>query len=344
MALPTLTQFVKMLDFCSLLDEGRLTHARSLAAEDPEVDVRKFALSLVELGYLNRWQANQLLAGRLQFQLGKYRLIDLIGRGAMGNVFRAEHLTMGRSVALKLLSKRLDRSPEVVSQFYDEARVIASLNHRNIVHVYNVENVDDRHFIVMELVEGVDLQRKVEQGGPLPVRTATDYIRQAAEGLAHAHAAGLTHRDVKPSNMIVNGQEVIKILDMGTAQQGELDPANFGTGSMSTRSRTRAMLGTVDYMAPEQAVDDPNMDHRVDIYALGCTLYFLLAGRAPFAGGTLAEKILKHQQEMPLPILRVREDTPASLSLLCERMLSKDPDDRIQTAREVADLMLEFHS
>jgi eukaryotic-like serine/threonine-protein kinase len=344
MALPSLVQFMKMLAFCSLLDEGQLEHVRSLAEEDPSTDVREFALKLLELGYLTRWQANQLLAGRLQFHLGKYRLIDLIGRGSMGNVFHAEHVTMGRDVALKLLSKRLDSKPEVVSQFYDEARVIASLNHRNIVHVYNVENVDSRHFIVMELVEGIDLQKKVDRSGPMPVRTATDYIRQAAEGLDHAHTAGLMHCDVKPSNLIVNHQEVIKILDMGSAQQGPLDPANFGTSSMSTSSRARAMLGTVDYMAPEQATDDPDMDHRVDIYSLGCTLYFLMTGHAPFAGGTLAEKILKHQQETPTPILRVREDTPSSLAILCGRMLSKDPDDRIQTAREVADLMLEFHA
>ena len=185
--------------------------------------------------------------------------------------------------------------------------------------------------MVLELVEGRDLQRMVEADGPLDYSRAADYIRQAAEGLEHAHSRKLIHCDIKPSNLLINPQGVVKILDLGMAR---LAGANAEQGE--TPGQEERMLGTVDYVAPEQAMRSPDLDHRVDIYALGATLYFLLTGHAPFPGGSLAEKILKHQTAEPRSILEERPGAPRDLVKICQKMMAKNPADRYQTAAEVA--------
>lgn len=343
MRLPTPAQFLKLLSKSRLLETARLEEVRGVFEARKGEDIKDLAKELVRAKALTLWQANQLLAGRVDFHLGKYRLIDLLGRGGLSNVFLAEHMAMGRLVALKVLAKRMERHAEVVAQFYEEAKTIASLNHRNVVHVYNVERTDDRHVMVMEYVDGLDLQRIVQRRGKgLAWRKAVEWIAQAAEGLAHAHAHGVLHCDVKPSNLVVNQRGVVKILDLGTARKDLIQPDQIGTDSMGSGTRDEIMRGTVDYMAPEQALDAPDLDHRADIYSLGCTLYFALSGRPPFDSGTLAEKILKHQAEPPVGIGLIVQDIPAGLADLCGQMMAKSPLDRPQSAEEVASRLHEL--
>ncbi len=185
----------------------------------------------------------------------------------------------------------------------------------------------DRYFIVMEYIDGHDLQRMVEAGGPMEFDRAADYIRQAAEGLGHAHARNLVHCDVKPSNLLVNNQGVIKILDLGLARLNQSDDG---------REPGEPTFGTVDYMAPEQALGAADLDYRADIYSLGCTLYFLLTGHPPFPDGTLAQRIVKHQTQQPRDILAERPGAPPVLVDLCRRMMAKQPDQRCHSMRDVS--------
>jgi serine/threonine protein kinase len=329
MTITTSWAFLMALEESGLLEPDQTVAAREVAtrASDP----REAALTLVQLGVLTRWQAGQLIAGRPSFRVGPYRLIDLLGRGGMGSVFLARHTMMNRSVALKMIARKLGGDPAALERFLTEARAVASLDHPNIVHAYNVDCEGDRYYMVLEYVEGQDLQRMVESGGPLPFDKAADYVRQAAEGLAHAHAKRLVHCDVKPANLLVNSQGVVKVLDMGMARWAEDKPAPSAPGGPEG-----AFFGTVDYLAPEQALNSPDLDHRADLYSLGCTLYFLLVGHPPFPEGTMVQRILKHQTQQPAGILAQRPDTPRDLVRICNRLMAKSPDERFQTASEVA--------
>lgn len=332
MAVTTTDSFLQRLAKSHLLDPEQLAQVQVAARQTD--DVKKLARSLVRQEMLTRWQAIQLLAGRSAFFLGKYKLIDLLGSGGMGRVFLAEHTTMGRPVALKIIAKHLAQDPVSLKQFLTEARAIAALDHPNIVHPYSVDSEGDRYYMVMEYVKGRDLQRTVEADGPLEFDRAADYVRQAADGLAHAHSREMIHCDVKPANLLVNRQDVVKILDMGMARL-------TGRGKGRATEKDDRLLGTVDYLAPEQALDSPDLDHRVDIYSLGCTFYFLLTGRPPFPEGTLHERILKHQTESPRPIRELRPDAPEDLVEICERMMAKAPDDRYATADDLSRVLAE---
>jgi len=322
--------FVEVLAKSRLLSAEQLAEARdnTLLTDDAE----QLSQILIEQGWITGWQTSQLLAGQTNFFLGNYVLLELLGRGGMGTVYLARHTTMNREVALKIVSKRLGKDPASVERFLSEARASAVLDHPNIVRAYDVGKESDRFYIVMEYVPGHDLDELVELDGPMPVEVAVDCIRQAAEGLAHAHSRNMVHCDIKPSNLLVSDQGVVKILDMGMARLMSDD----GTAS-GTNQTDRPVLGTVDYMAPEQAVRGPKFDHRADIYSLGCTLYFLLTGRPPFDGGSLTQRILKHQTLPPPDVREVRPDVPADLAEICMRMMAKDPDARYQTVREVAE-------
>lgn len=325
--------FLERLEKSKLLTPQQLAHAQA-AARDLQ-DPKALAKALVEQELLTRWQAAQLLAGRSSFFLGKYKLIDLLGRGGMGGVFLAEHTMMQRAVALKIIPKQLGRDPALLERFLTEARAIAALDHPNIVHAYNVDNEGDRYYLVMEFVEGQDLRRMVETDGPLDFQKAVDYTRQTADGLAHAHSRNMIHCDIKPGNLLVNRQGVVKILDLGMARLGGRE--ENGQGEANDR-----VLGTVDYMAPEQALESPTLDHRVDIYALGCTLYYLLTGRPPFPEGTIPERIMKHQSQEPQSIAQLRPGVPADLVEICCKMMAKDPADRYQTAEEVSQVLAQW--
>ncbi len=260
----------------------------------------------------------------------RYRLVRLLGSGGMGSVYLAEHRVLGRPVALKVINPELLSDPGALERFRSEARAAACLSHPNVVAVYDAETAGDGHFLVMEYVAGTDLARLVAERGPLPVAAACDYIAQAALGLEHAHRHGMVHRDITPRNLMLTDDGKVKVLDFGLA---------YFVSEAKTGDRPatqNVLLGSIDYMAPEQAADPHWADIRADVYSLGCTLYFLLAGQPPFPHGQLAEKIRRHAQRPPPALAEVRDDVPPELSLVLERMLAKSPADRYQTPSEVA--------
>jgi serine/threonine protein kinase len=331
MAITTVEGFLEALEKSKLLDEGQLAEARQIASETAEV--KALARTLIQKGLLSRWQAAQLLAGRTTvFFLGKYKLIELLGRGGMGGVFLAQHTMMNRRVALKVVSKQIAQDPAALEQFLAEARAIAALDHPNIVRAYNVDCEEGRYYLVMEYVEGKDLQRLVEEEGPLDFQKVVDYIRQAAEGLAHAHQHNLIHCDIKPSNLLVTPEGVVKILDLGLARWAA------SHAEQEEKEADPRLVGTVDYQAPEVGLGE-KVDARADIYSLGCTMFFLLTGKPPFGEGTLHERILKHQTQPPPDIASLRPGTPKDLILICRKMMAKKPADRFQSVEEVSKLL-----
>jgi WD40 repeat protein len=260
----------------------------------------------------------------------RYRVVKLLGAGGMGAVYQAEHRVMERAVALKVISPGLVENPDAVARFQREVKAAAKLAHPNIVTAFDAEQAGDTHFLVMEYVEGTTLAEVIARKGPLPVAHACNYIRQAALGLQHAHQLGMVHRDIKPHNLMLTRQGRIKILDFGLARlASEQVPAQALT-------EANKMMGTPDYVAPEQANDARSADIRADIYSLGCTLYCLLTGRPPFADAPLMQKLLSHFERTPPPVSGFRTDVPAELARVLDRMMAKDPAARYQTPAEVA--------
>jgi serine/threonine protein kinase len=281
----------------------------------------------------------------------RYRIVEVLGQGGMGTVYKAQHRLMERVVALKMIDRGLTGNPAVVERFRREVKAAAQLNHPNIVHAYDAEQVGDSHFLVMEFVEGTTLARLVEQQGPLPVAQACDYVRQAALGLQRAFENGMVHRDIKPHNLMRTTQGVVKILDFGLARLISDTSPSLATPmtdavtentSPASLTQTGMVMGTADYMAPEQ-IDDPHAaDIRADIYSLGCTLYFMLAGRAPFPEGAILDKLRAHRTRQPRPLSDLRKDVPPALVRVLERMTAKDPAQRFQTPAEVAEALTPF--
>jgi serine/threonine-protein kinase len=248
----------------------------------------------------------------------------------MGSVFIAKHLVMRRRVAIKVLPSE-HGDPARLLRFQREARAAALLDHPNTVQVYDVDQDGGVHFLVMEHVRGRDLKKLVRQRGPLEPRIAADYIRQAAAGLAHAHALGLVHRDIKPANLMVDQQGIIKVLDLGLAS------ISGGVGGAIATQCDEQVVGTVDYLAPEQAINSHQVDGRADIYSLGCTLYFLLSGRAPFWDNSVAHRLLAHQVREPVDLRRDRPEVPEVLTRIGRRMMAKSRSARYQRMEEVHD-------
>ncbi|HEY7157135.1 MAG TPA: serine/threonine-protein kinase [Gemmataceae bacterium] len=334
----------------------------------------------------------------------RYEVEGPLGAGGMGDVFKARHRLMQRTVALKVISPKLMHRAAAVERFQREVRA-AQLSHPNIVTAFDAEQAGGNHFLVMEFIEGTSLDRLVAEQGPLAVARACDYIGQAALGLQHACEHGMVHRDIKPQNLMLTPRGQVKILDFGLARflsesepvvepsapatvaaglpeeailtaplsaaPAECDPeltlaetppgdaagkGNRGrsraaddggaSGSMfgstdEPLTRLGAVMGSPDYIAPEQILDAHAADIRADIYSLGCTLYFLLAGQPPFSG-SVAEKLRAHEREQPRPLVQVRQDVPAGLAALLDRMLAKDPAQRYQTPAEVAEALRTF--
>lgn len=306
------------------------------------------ARELLQRGWLTPYQANQALQGRTgDLVVGPYVVLERLGEGGAGRVLKARHQRMERVVALKLIRRDLLADAEIVSRFYREIQVLGKLSHPNVVHGLDAGPIGGNHVLVMEYVDGIDLDRLVKQSGPLPVAEACSYIRQAALGLEHAHQHGLVHRDIKPSNlMLVRGDSPtthhapppthqVKILDLGLARlrvaKQEGQPAAGDATSQLTQLSGIVMMGTPDYLAPEQALDFHGADIRADIYALGCTLFYLLTGQPPFAGGTMPQKLMRHQQADPPPLAQFRADVPAPVEALLRRLLAKRPEERFAT-------------
>jgi serine/threonine-protein kinase len=304
---------------------------RGLAGRFP--DPHALAGELVRLGWLTAYQAEELLRGRGPgLVLGSYVLMERLGAGGMGQVFKARHQLMKRVVPLKIIRPELVGSPDAVRRFRKEIEAVARLSHPNVVVAHDAEQVGGRHFLVMEYCPGPDLAGMVRETGPLPVGLACEYVRQAAQGLQHAHERGVLHRDVKPENLVVVGG-VVKVLDLGLARLRQPGPPAGGSGALTGEG---SFLGTPDYMAPEQARDPGGADGRADLYSLGCTLYFVLGGQVPFPGGTALEKVLRHQLEEPHPLQQLRAGLPPALAAVVRRAMAKDPADRFQTAAELA--------
>ncbi|MEM8944186.1 MAG: protein kinase [Planctomycetota bacterium] len=294
------------------------------------------AAAFVGADLLTEWQAEKLLAGKHRgFILGKYKLLGQLGKGGMSTVYKAEHILMRARRAIKVLPRDRVSDATYRDRFELEARAAAKLDDPNIVRTYDIDNEGDTHYIVMEYVEGQDLHQLVKQKGALKYETAADYIAQIARGLDHAHEMGLVHRDIKPANCLLDGNGVVKLLDMGLARIVD-DTASL------TIDNNENVLGTADYLAPEQALNSHAADARADIYSLGCTLYFLLTGHPPFPEGSISERLMKHQVESPPSIMKDRPDVPPTLLHICETMMCKQPDDRYQSAGEVAERLAEW--
>ena len=327
--------------YMDLLQSSGLVEGRQAQREVAEV-VKQFpnatcvrlGRELVQRGLLTPWQDAKLQRGRHRgFFLGKYKLLDSLG-GGICQVFLGEHCQLRRRVAIKVLPRELAGQSTYVPRLQREAQAIAMLKHPNMIEVLDVGLEKGLHYIVMPYVAGHDLGRTVQQSGPLDCEQAASLVMQAAAGLHHAHEHGIIHRDVKPANLVVDTTGTVKVLDLGLARITDAP----GLSSLTIDNKER-LLGTVDYLAPEQAQNSHEIDHRVDIYALGCTLYFLLTGRPPFSEGKLIERLIKHQLETPASICSLRPEIPTELAEICERMMAKRPEDRYQSMDEVRSLL-----
>ena len=355
MTSPPVAPFLDALRVHSLLTaEQQEEVTRNLAPR--MTDPRVLARHLLQQGWLTPYQVNQLFQGRgAELVMGPYLLLERLGEGGTGQVFKARHQRMHRVVAVKLIRPELLADPEVVQRFYREVQVLSQLSHPNVVHAYDAGPIGATHFLVMEYVEGTDLSQLVKKKGPLPVVQACSYIRQAANGLVHAHEKRLVHRDIKPSNLLVTRNaeqgtgkqkdsgspfpvprsDLVKILDLGLARlrsgaDGEITTTLTPVGASSVT------MGTPDYLAPEQALDFHQVDIRADIYSLGCTFFYLLTAQPPFPGGSMAQKLMRHQQVAPPPLEKFRSDVPPAVEEVVRRMLAKRPEERFQTPAEVA--------
>ncbi|MFV0445317.1 MAG: protein kinase domain-containing protein [Planctomycetaceae bacterium] len=324
-------QFVDLLRQSQLLDAELLQQLEPQLGQLLDGDPSRLAKAIIKANLATEYQVRQLLAGRYKgFYIGKYKLLDVLGAGGMGKVFLAEQITMERLVALKVLGKirRPERQKEILARFKREAKAVAALNHPNIVHAYDFDEEYGLPYIVMEFVEGIDTARLVSQFGPLAPAQAAEFTRQAAAGLQHAHQAGLVHRDVKPGNLLVDRDGTVKLLDLGLVSA--LDDKRDDSITVD-----QDQLGTVDYIAPEQAQDSRSVDARADVYSLGATLYALLAGTTLYPGKSTAQKLVLHQTEMPRPIREINPEIPVPLAQFITRMLAKQREERPQTMLEV---------
>ncbi len=284
---------------------------------------------------ITKWQAEKFRSGQASdICLGDYLVLTELGRGGMGTVLLARHRRMDREVAIKVLPVTAMESQSAVARFYQEVKVAAKLIHPNIVHAYDAGEHHGFHYLVMEYVEGHDLAQVVHEIGPLPLSMALDYIRQAATGLKWAHGETVIHRDIKPSNLLLDNRGNVKVLDMGLARgsdNGTLD------GKSIHLTTTGQVMGTVEFMSPEQAEDTRLADERSDIYSLGCTFFRLLSTAGPYSRDTVVKTILAHRND-PIPKLPDTGDPLQSAAQhIFAKMIAKDPDSRYQSMEEVLD-------
>jgi serine/threonine protein kinase/formylglycine-generating enzyme required for sulfatase activity len=325
-----LEKFLKQLEDSGIVAPGRLENFMPPKAHPK--DAEELARQLIKAGNLTPFQAQHVLQGKAKaLILGNYTILDKIGAGGMGQVFKAEHRRMKRIVAIKMLPPAVTKDAAAVARFLREVEAAAKLSHPNIVAAYDSDEANGAHFLVMEYVEGRDLSALVKKSGPLPVGQAVNCILQAARGLEFAHGEGLVHRDIKPANLLLDTKGVVKILDMGLAriESGSDVPAQ------AELTGTGAVMGTVDYMAPEQAMDSRYADARSDIYSLGCTLYYLLTGQPPYNGDTVMKRLTAHQRSA-IPLLSTsRSDIPPGVQEVFGKMVAKSPEARFQAVPEL---------
>ncbi len=325
-----LEKFVRQLEDTGIISGDTLRDY--IPPKGSSHDAESLARELVRKKQLTRYQAEEVYRGKgKSLVLGNYVLLERIGSGGMGQVFKARHRRMDRIVAIKLLPPALTKDQDAIARFGREVKAAAKISHPNIVAAFDADCADKVHFLVMEFVEGSDLSAHVKKHGTLSLGKAINYILQAARGLDAAHKKGVIHRDIKPANLLLDAEGTVKILDMGLARiSGEIDAPQ-----QAELTTTGTIMGTVDYMAPEQAVSTKTADQRADIYALGCTLHYLLTGKSTYEGDTLMARLLAHRDQ-PIPALRAANpDVPDDLEAVFRKMVAKRVEDRYQSMAEL---------
>ena len=336
--------FLQLLAQSGLLDDeqlqevaGRFSSEGSGAASAAKQEI---LIWLLKKKLITPWHAEKLVQGRFRgFFLGDYKLLNRVARGGMSTIYAAIHKQSGEIHALKVLPLSKTNQAAFLQRFQREAAVTQRLHHPNIIRVFGIfsgtDGRADVHFMAMELLQGRDLFEIVNADGPMPCRKAAEFIRQAALGLEHAHRAGLVHRDIKPGNLFLSDDQTVRVLDLGLAQ-------DFDSEENLTREFNEKVLGTADYLSPEQAADTHTVDARSDIYSLGCSLYSLLTGQPPFTEGTLVQRLIAHQTKTPPAIVEFRRDVPDELIRILSRMMSKNRNERTSTASDVALQLSDF--
>jgi tRNA A-37 threonylcarbamoyl transferase component Bud32 len=338
----TREQFIDCLSKSGLLSTTEVAAVTAhLPADKSANDATSFASELVKQKKLTPYQASILAQGQNKGLIfGDYKVLDKVGEGGMGLVFKAQHRVLKRIVALKVLHPAVTQSEEAVRRFHREVEAVARLSHPNIITAYDASIQDGTYYLAMEYVDGVDLGRLVKEQGTLSYEKAVDYVSQAARGLEYTHKMGVVHRDIKPSNLLLDTLGTIRILDMGLVRFTEAPPVEGSATGPDGLTHTGDIMGSFDYIAPEQAIDTKRADARADIYSLGCTLYFLLTGRPPYAGDTSMQKLLSHRETAIPSLRRARPEVPLALDAVFHRMVAKKPEDRYPSMSDVlADLL-----
>lgn len=355
MTAPGIETFLTILRKSNLLNREQwreLTERVADRAQGGMPTADELGRMLIDLGWVTPWHIEHLRAGRSNFFLGRYKLLDQIGSGGMGAVFRAEQVGLHRIVALKLLAGEVGKDPGVLKRFHQEIQAVAAVDHPNVVAAFDADSVGDTHFLVMEYVAGKSLAEMLVERGPAPIGWACECIRQVAEGLQHAWERGLVHRDIKPSNLLVIPERTgssanlavtsaapgptIKILDLGLAR------VISEQGDDQGLTRTGQVLGTPDYISPEQAADTRKADIRSDLFSLGVTFHRLLTGELPFSGHSVMEKLMARATQTPPSVRAVRPEVPSEVAAIVLKLMERDPAQRFQTPREVARAVAPF--
>lgn len=339
MAAPTKgTDLLELVRKSGLLDQPRIDgYVTNLEQEGSiEEDPAKLASKMVKDGLITVFQARQMLRGRYRgFFLGKYKVLEPIGSGGMADVYLCEHISMKHKVAIKILPIEKLKDPSLLGRFKREAQAIAALNHPNVVRAFDLDNEGNLHYLVTEYVDGCNLQDFIKKNGPIAPERAANFIAQAAAGLQHIQEAELVHRDIKPGNLLLDRSGVVKLLDLGLARFSDLDRQDNLTRDFDDGR----VLGTADYIAPEQGIKGSDVDIRADIYSLGATFYFMIKGEAPFEGASVTQKLLFHQIKEPPPL---PDTVPPEIVELIKQMMAKKPDQRVQTPGEVVERLLPY--
>jgi serine/threonine protein kinase len=329
-------EFLDLVRKSGVLNEAKYQDLFPDEADLPP-DPRDCAQQLVSAGLLTPFQATQLLAGKTKgFRLGPYKILQPLGQGGMGTVYLAQHDELSRKVALKVVHGEKAKDTLTLERFMREARSVAALDHPNIVRIHDVGQHGSVRYLVMEYVQGETLETLREKGGAMGLSRAVDYISQAATGLQHAYEKGFIHRDIKPANLMLTADGVIKILDMGLARS-----TINAQDNLTEQLDDGAVLGTPDYISPEQAMNLPGIDIRTDIYSLGATFYAMVHGKPPFQGST-TQKLAQHQMKLATPLSTLDKTIPPALSAVVSRMLAKKPEERFQTPADVIAALAEW--
>lgn len=350
MTMVSSTALVEMLRRSRLLEPAQLDQLVQTLPDLPGGG-QPFGEALVRRGWLTPFQAKRLLEGlATELVVGEYLILERVGRGQVADVSRARHRRQGHEVALKVIRPDHRGDLQVMQRFRREVEALGQLSHPNIIGALDLEEIGTAHYYAMEYVAGLNLDQLIEQVGRLPVGPACDYTRQAALALQHAHDHALIHRDVKPANLLLAPPRMsaisrtirqgrwgtVKLLDLGLARLQREEPNDRGVMGLTEHG---FMLGTVDYMAPEQVTSAHAVDSRADVYALGCCAYHMLTGQPPFADGEMIDKLNRHLCHEPPRMEELRPEVPPALAGVVRKMMAKTPEGRYQTAREVADVL-----